>query len=95
MNTESLVSTPVGRLFARVLAAAMESRFRYLFFPPTKILEGVDNLTGQVVLEVGCGTGFFTIPAARLIGDHGSLVAMDIVPESVEMVSNKAQVLLP
>jgi ubiquinone/menaquinone biosynthesis C-methylase UbiE len=32
---------------------------------------------GQTVLEVGCGTEFFTIPAAKLIGDEGCLVAMD------------------
>lgn len=91
MNTESLVASPIGKVFARVLTTAMESRFRYRFFGPTKILEGVDNLRGQTVLEVGCGTGFFTIPAARLIGDQGSLVAMDIVPESVEMVSKKVR----
>ena len=91
MNTESLVGSPIGKVFARVLATAMESRFRYRFFGPTNILEGVDDLRGQAVLEVGCGTGFFTIPAARLIGHQGSLVAMDIVPESVEMVSRKVQ----
>lgn len=91
MNTESLVSTPVGKVFARVLATAMESRLRYRLFAPTKILEGVDNLPGRKVLEVGCGTGYFTVPAARLIGERGSLVAMDIVPESVEMVSRKVE----
>jgi ubiquinone/menaquinone biosynthesis C-methylase UbiE len=91
MNTESLVSSPIGKLFARALAAAMESRFRYRFFGPDRILEGVDNLRGQTVLEVGCGTGFFTIPAARFIGAHGSLVAMDVVPESVEMVARKVR----
>ncbi|HGJ65345.1 TPA: class I SAM-dependent methyltransferase [bacterium] len=91
MNTESLLRSPIGKLFARILATAMESRFRYRFFGPTKILEGVGDLRDQTVLEVGCGTGFFTIPVARLIGDHGSLVAIDIIPESVEMVSKKVQ----
>lgn len=91
MNTESLVSSRIGRLFARALAAAMESRFRYRFFGPSRILEGVDDLKGRAVLEVGCGTGFFTIPAGRVIGAEGSLVAMDIVPESVEMVSRRVQ----
>jgi len=91
MNTESLVSSPIGKLFAKVLATAMESRFRYRFFGPTNTLEGVDGLEGRAVLEVGCGTGYFTIPAARIIGDRGSLVAMDIVPESVEIVSSKVQ----
>jgi demethylmenaquinone methyltransferase/2-methoxy-6-polyprenyl-1,4-benzoquinol methylase len=91
MNTEMLVSSPIGKMFGKVLARGMESRFRYRFFGPAKILEGVDGLQGQTVLEIGCGTGFFTIPAARLIGDQGSLVAMDIIPESVEMVSKKVQ----
>ncbi len=91
MNAESLAGSTFGRLFIRVLATAMESRFRYRFFNPINILQGVDHLHGQVVLEIGCGTGFFTIPAARLIGDQGSLVAMDVLPESVELVSSKVQ----
>ena len=91
MNTETLVGSPVGKMFARILAAGMESRFRYRFFGPTNILLGVDGLQGQKVLEIGCGTGFFTIPAAGMIGEEGSLVSMDIVPESVDMVAKKVQ----
>lgn len=43
------------------------------------------------VLEIGCGTGFFTIPAGQMLGDHGSLIAMDMLPISVETVANKVQ----
>jgi ubiquinone/menaquinone biosynthesis C-methylase UbiE len=92
MNTESISKSRAGKLFIKILAAGMESRFRYRFFGPENILKGADLLPGQTVLEAGCGTGFFTIPAARLIGDQGSLVAMDIVSESVELVSKKIQV---
>ena len=91
MDTETLVKTKTGKMFAKVLAAGMESRFRYRFFGPENILKGADFLPGQTVLEVGCGTGYFTITAARLIGDQGHLVAMDVVPESVELVSKKVQ----
>lgn len=91
MNTETFARSTIGKVFIRLLAKAMESRFRYRFFNPIKILQGVDNLNGQDVLEIGCGTGFFTLPAARLIGDQGFLVAMDILSESVELVSNKVQ----
>ena len=91
MNTEAFADSKIGRLFIRVLAAAMESRFRYRFFGPMHILRGADIHPGQTVLEVGCGTGFFTIPAAQLIGDQGSLVAMDVVPASIEAVSTKVQ----
>jgi SAM-dependent methyltransferase len=89
MNTEALAGTTIGKLFVKLLGAAMESRFRYRFFGPENILRGVDRLHGNAVLEIGCGTGFFTIPAARMIGNHGRLVAMDILAESVELVSGK------
>jgi ubiquinone/menaquinone biosynthesis C-methylase UbiE len=91
MTTETFAKTKIGKLAIRLLASAMESRFRYRFFGPTRILQGVDNLNGQTVLEIGCGTGFFTIPAAGFIGDQGSLVAMDILSESVDEVSRKVQ----
>jgi demethylmenaquinone methyltransferase/2-methoxy-6-polyprenyl-1,4-benzoquinol methylase len=56
-----------------------------------KILRGADFHPGQTVLELGCGTGFFTITAAQLIGDQGCLVAMDVLPVSIETVSKKVQ----
>ena len=91
MNTEAFANTRIGQAFIRILAAIMESRFRYRFFGPMKILQGAEIRPGQKVLEVGCGTGFFTITAARLIGDHGYLVAMDVLPTSIETVSKKVK----
>jgi len=92
VKSQAIARSPVGRLLVRMLGMAMESRFRYRFFGPENILKGTDNLAGRAVLEVGCGTGYFTVPAARLIGDKGRLVAIDVVPESVELVLRKAQV---
>ena len=43
------------------------------------------------VMEVGCGTGFFTIPAAQLIGDKGCLIAMDVLSDYIEQVVKKVQ----
>jgi ubiquinone/menaquinone biosynthesis C-methylase UbiE len=91
MDTETIAKSTIGELFIKVLAAGMESRFRYRFFSPLNILEGADILLGQVVLEVGCGTGFFTLPVARLIGEQGRLVSMDMLSGSVEFVSRKVE----
>jgi ubiquinone/menaquinone biosynthesis C-methylase UbiE len=91
MNTETFANSKIGQIFIRVMAAIMESRFRYWFFGPARVLQGANICPGQTVLELGCGTGFFTIPIAQFIGDQGSLVAMDILPASVEMVSWKVQ----
>ena len=88
----SISESVAGKLFIKALAAGMESRFRYRFFGPMNILEGARLLPGQVVLEVGCGTGYFTLPAARLIGDQGCLVAMDLLSQSVELVDKKVKI---
>ena len=91
MTTETFSKTAFGKIAIRLLGSVMESRLRYRYFSPEKILDGVENLSGQSVLEIGCGTGFFTVPAAGIIGEMGSLVAMDILPESVEEVTRKVQ----
>ncbi len=88
---EAFARLTIGREFIRALGAAMESRLRYRFFSPMQILKGANILPGQMVLEVGCGTGYFTIPAARLIGEHGRLTALDVLSESVKEVSGKVQ----
>jgi ubiquinone/menaquinone biosynthesis C-methylase UbiE len=91
MKMEAFASSKTGHFVISLLGAAMESRFRYRFFAPTKILLGADIQHGQTVLEVGCGTGFFTLPAAKLIGEQGHLVALDVVQEAIELVSRKVQ----
>lgn len=91
MNTETLANSAIGRLVLRLLAAVMESRLRYRFFGPDKVLRGAGVVPGEAVLEIGCGTGFFTLPAARLLGPQGSLVAIDRLPVSVEAVAAKVR----
>jgi ubiquinone/menaquinone biosynthesis C-methylase UbiE len=91
MNSKAFANTKIGQIFIRIMAAIMESRFRYRFFGPIRILQGANIQPGQTVLEIGCGTGFFTLPAARLLGDRGSLVAMDILPMSIEAVTKKVR----
>ena len=69
----------------------MESRLRYKLFGPTKILQRAGICPGMKVLEVGCGTGFFTLTAAQLLGEQGSIIAMNLLPISVDAVTKKVQ----
>jgi ubiquinone/menaquinone biosynthesis C-methylase UbiE len=69
----------------------MESRFRNRLYPPLRTLRDAGVQPGQTVLEVGCGTGFFTLPAATLIGDQGRLIAMDVISDCITRVSKKAE----
>ncbi len=91
MNTEDLGNSKILNLLFKPGGVVMESRLRHWLANPVKTLRGADIQPGQTVLEVGCGTGFFTIPAAQLIGDQGCLVAMDVLSDYVERVSKKVQ----
>jgi ubiquinone/menaquinone biosynthesis C-methylase UbiE len=46
---------------------------------------------GQDVLEVGCGPGFFTVPAAKMVGGEGTVCALDINPLALERVRQKVE----
>ena len=90
-NTEKLgLSRFLNALFSPA-GMTMESGLRRRLMPPEKTLEGAGIKPGQTVLEVGCGTGFFTLPAAKIIGESGHLVAMDPLLNFVERVREKVR----
>jgi SAM-dependent methyltransferase len=89
MNTEDLGNSKILNLLFKPAGMMMGSRLRGWLMNPVKTLQGAGIEPGQTVLEVGCGTGFFTIPAAKLIGDEGSLVAMDPSSGFIEHVTKK------
>ena len=91
MNTEDLGNSKILNLLFKPAGVIMGSRLRRWLLNPVKTLRGADIQPGQTVLEVGCGTGFFTILAAKLIGDQGCLVAMDVSSGFIERVSKKVQ----
>lgn len=62
-----------------------------VFRDPYKALNASGLEPGQKVLEIGCGPGFFTIPAARIVGEKGSVHALDINPLAVEKVQQKIE----
>jgi demethylmenaquinone methyltransferase/2-methoxy-6-polyprenyl-1,4-benzoquinol methylase len=63
-----------------------------LFRNPYKALKAAGIQAGQLVLEVGCGPGFFTIPAAEIIGEAGKIIAIDINPLALELVQKKIKI---
>jgi demethylmenaquinone methyltransferase/2-methoxy-6-polyprenyl-1,4-benzoquinol methylase len=89
MNTEDLGKSKILNLLFKPAGMMMGSRLRAWLMNPVKTLQGAGIEPGQTILEVGCGTGFFTIPAAKLIGDEGRLVAMDPSAGYIEQVSSK------
>ena len=66
------------------------SPFRKLFESPNKIL-GPFVQAGMIVLEPGCGMGYFTLPLARMVGSKGRIIAMDIQPKMLAALGRRAR----
>ena len=87
----SFMDSRAAHLLFRLMARVMDSSLRYRLSDPVRILEGAGLGPGLEVLEIGCGTGFFTVPAAELVGDEGHIYAVDPHPLAIEQVTRKIQ----
>lgn len=69
-----------------------EFRFkRWLDKNASEVLAEVGVAAGQVVLDFGCGSGTYTIPAAKLVGEGGKVYALDISRRALDRMERKAE----
>jgi len=81
--------SPVVNFLFEHFSHLLDSPVRRLFNDPVRTLEAAGVQPGLEVLEVGCGTGYFTVHAAEMVGDGGTIHAFDIHPAAVEETSKK------
>lgn len=62
----------------------LASPIRKAIHPPDEVIDHAGIGPGMTVLDLGCGPGTFTIPAARRVGDAGRVVAVDIEPKMID-----------
>ena len=58
---------------------------------PEEILSGAGLRSGMTFIDVGCGEGFFSIPAAHIVGPAGNVYAFDSNGEAVHQLKVQAQ----
>jgi ubiquinone/menaquinone biosynthesis C-methylase UbiE len=64
--------------------------FRKGFQNPYKILSGYLKV-GDTVLDVGPGQGYFSIPLAKMVGENGRVIAIDIQKKMLDILERRAQ----
>lgn len=69
-------------------AGGLDSRVRKLLQGPARMLNGQVR-DGMVVLELGCGSGYFTGEIARRVGMSGKVIAADLQDGMLDIVRKK------
>ncbi|MBN2256120.1 MAG: class I SAM-dependent methyltransferase, partial [Deltaproteobacteria bacterium] len=87
-KVESRQMPHANRMSFRMMSFIHETLYG-LFRNPDTALNAAGLELGQEVLEVGCGPGFFTVPAARIVGEAGMVLSLDVNPLAVEHVQRK------
>jgi len=54
------------------------------------LLDALKIEPGQTVCDLGCGNGFYTVELARRVGRTGTVYAVDIQPEMLRMLAERA-----
>ncbi len=58
---------------------------------PAKLLKALEIQTGQTVCDLGCGNGFYTFSLAEKVGPRGKVLAVDIQPEMLDLLRDRAE----
>jgi cyclopropane fatty-acyl-phospholipid synthase-like methyltransferase len=55
------------------------------------MLKALHLKPGQTVCDMGCGNGFYTLKLAKLVGEKGQVLAVDIQPEMLSLLNERAK----
>jgi ubiquinone/menaquinone biosynthesis C-methylase UbiE len=78
--TQNLRPYPLPRQFAGLLDLPL----RRQYLDPGEVLGMYGVAGGMELLEIGCGTGLFTVEMARMLGDQGTVHAVDVQPAMIQ-----------
>ncbi|MGD0495968.1 MAG: class I SAM-dependent methyltransferase [Candidatus Bathyarchaeia archaeon] len=56
---------------------------------PEAILTAIDLKPGFTFIDVGCGEGFFAVPAAKIVGRKGRVYALDLDQDAITELKKK------
>ena len=62
----------------------LDSPERRKIIPPEETLTKAGLSTNDIFIDIGCGIGYFSIPASKIVGNDGKVFALDRSEEMLE-----------
>lgn len=68
---------------------SLDEATRRSWYNPEAILQNLQE--GMVLVDIGCGDGFFSVLAAKKVGENGKVYGVDIDASAIERLKQKAK----
>ena len=85
----------LGREIAHVMGPGgvpwLERRERETEERPQLLIEALAIQPGQTIADLGAGSGYYSFRIAPLVGDQGKVLAIDVEPRMLRIISERAR----
>ena len=61
------------------------------FVNPTNIIAYAGLESGQIVADLGCGGGYYSVAASKAVGDSGTVYAVDVMEDKLSAAQSNAK----
>ncbi len=68
---------------SKAYIAHLEDPKRDAYQKPEEVIKALDIKEGEVITDIGAGSGYFTVRLARPVGQNGRVYAVDINPDMI------------
>jgi ubiquinone/menaquinone biosynthesis C-methylase UbiE len=85
-QTSALSSTQeMNRLHqdSKAYIAHLEDPIRDAYQKPQEVIKALNIKEGEVIADIGAGSGYFTVRLARPVGEKGRVYAVDVSPDMI------------
>ena len=70
---------------------SLDEATRRSWYNPDVVLRDTGLKRGMIFADIGCGDGFFTLLAAKVVGEEGIVYALDSDAEAIKRLNQKAE----
>jgi len=68
---------------------ALEDPKRDEYQKPHEVLSALNIKSGEVIADIGAGSGYFTFRLAHFVGDKGKVYAVDVSPDMIRHINRR------
>lgn len=70
--------------------AMLEDSERDGYQKPEQVVEALDLRQGEVIADIGSGSGYFSVRFARAVGPRGRVIGVDVNPDMIAHLNRRA-----